>query len=173
MGAAINRIYGQISRVLSKPFRVFNFIIGLLFLPTRWRRWLFGTGTRGLKVLNIAILFGWTASLMHSGFGELSTYAGFAKLPVGIAGSLLVAVALLLAWALYDNSIRGRLIGGTALILAGLIWLLVGISFWMDYPPLHPGMVMYPILSGLSVLAGDHLRDMARLRVHLDKTKGA
>lgn len=173
MNKRVCELCERMGRACVWPVRTANFVIGLLFLPTRWRRWLFGTGTRGLKVLNIAILFGWTASLMHDGFGELSTYAGFAKLPVGIAGSLLVAVALLLAWALYDNSTRGRLIGGTALILAGLIWLLVGISFWMDYPPLHPGMVMYPILSGLSVLAGDHLRDMARLRVHLDKAKGA
>lgn len=162
----------RIGRLCVWPLRTVNFVFGLLFLPKPWRVWLFGTGTRVLKVLNIAILLGWAAMLLHGGFGSLPTYAGFSKIPIPWAVAALLAVSALLGWALYDNSLRGRIVGGAALMLAGLVWLLVGISFAAGYPPLHTGMVVYPTLSLLSVLAGDHMRDTARaekLEIMLEK----
>lgn len=152
----------RIGRACVWPIRTINFAAGLLFLPKPWRIWLFGTGTRALKVLNIAILLGWAAMLLQGGFGNLPPYAGFSKVPIPYAVAVLLAVSALLAWSLYDGSLRGRVIGGAALMLAGLVWLLAGISFWTGYPPLHTGMVVYPTLSLLSVLAGDHMRDEAR-----------
>lgn len=153
------------------PVRLANYAFGLLFLPRPWRYWLFGTGTRALKVLNVGVLCGWAAMLLHGGFGALPTYAGFSKVPVPWALAVLLSLALLLAWALYDGSLRGRVIGGAALMLSGFVWLAVSISFWAGYPPLHTGMFVYPLLSALSVLAGDHLRDEARIERHLAELK--
>lgn len=155
----------RIGRACIWAVRAANFVAGLLFLPKPWRAWLFGTGTRALKVLNIGILLGWAAMLLHGGFGNLPTYAGFSKIPIPWAVAVLCAVAGLLAWTLYDNSLRGRVLGGTALMFAGLVWLAVSISFWTGYPPLHTGMVVYPLMSVLSVLAGDHMRDEARAKL--------
>lgn len=159
----------RIGRWCVWPVRALNFALGLLFLPRPWRSWLFGTGTRVLKVLNIGACAAWLAVLYDGGFGSLPSYAGFSKVPVPWAAGVLLLLIVLLAWALYDGSVRGRIIGGTALMWAGLVWLLVSISFWAGYPPLNTAMVVYPLLALLSGVAGDHMRDAARA----EKAEGA
>lgn len=144
------------------PVKTANFVFGLLFLPTRWRRWLFGTGTRALKVLNVCLLGGWAAMMLSGGYHILPTYAGFRTMPLLPSLSFLLLPMGLMLWSMYDVSPRGRHIGGVGLMLCGGVWALVAATFIAGYPPLHTGMTVYPVLGLMSVLAGDHMRDEAR-----------
>lgn len=133
----------------------------LRFLPEQWRRWLFGTGTRALKLMNAAILIGWAVVVSEGGFGRLPSYAGFSRLPKTVAVPLMAGTALLLLITMHVHTVRGRFFAALGLNAASLIYLGISISFWVAYPPLNTGMVIYPILTVISWLAGEHLRDQA------------
>lgn len=152
----------RLGRLCLVPVRVFMLLTNLVFLPATWRKWLFGTGTRGLQVVNMLFLAGWAGVMWDGGLLKLPSYAGFTKLPLPLAVGVLVVASLLLMWSLADRSIRGRWVGGFALLLSSLIWLAVSISFWVTYSPLSTAMAIYPALAAISWLAGDHMADEAR-----------
>lgn len=62
--------------------KTLRFILGLTFLPERARRWIFGTGTRVVEILNLSLLVSLAIAFwLDSGdMMRLSNYRGFALL---------------------------------------------------------------------------------------------
>ena len=74
-----------------------SWLWNLRFLPDSARRWVFGTGTRALQIVNIGFLLVWAWVFGVNGFGTLPLWTGLTKLPRWFVVSLLLLLALLSA----------------------------------------------------------------------------
>lgn len=138
-------------------------ILGLTFLPERARRWIFGTGTRVVEVLNLTLLT--TLAVLfwfdHGEMMRLSNYRGFAKLfgdaPRDWMAAVFGVLAILAAVGIASTTERPRRLGGFALLASGCIWWAMSAGFVYGYPPLTTGMVVYPVLGIFCGLCGQHI----------------
>ena len=143
--------------------QILRFVLGLTFLPERARRWIFGTGTRVIEVLNLTLLT--TLSVLfwfdHGEMMRLSNYRGFVKLFGDNAHvwmtCLFGLLAVLAAAGIASTSERPRRLGGFALLASGCIWWAMSAGFAYGYPPLTTGMVVYPVLGMFCGLCGQHI----------------
>ena len=143
--------------------QILRFVLGLTFLPERARRWIFGTGTRVIEVLNLTLLT--TLSVLfwfdHGEMMRLSNYRGFVKLFGESSNGWMAAVfgvlAILAAVSIASTTERPRRLGGFALLASGCIWWAMSAGFVYGYPPLTTGMVVYPVLGIFCGLCGQHI----------------
>lgn len=143
--------------------QILRFVLGLTFLPERARRWIFGTGTRVIEVLNLTLLT--TLSVLfwfdHGEMMRLSNYRGFVKLfgdaPQDWMAAVFGVLAILAAVGIASTTERPRRLGGFALLASGCIWWAMSAGFAYGYPPLATGMVVYPVLGLFCCLCGQHI----------------
>lgn len=143
--------------------KVLRLILGLTFLPERARRWIFGTGTRVVEVLNLTLLT--TLAVLfwfdHGEMMRLSNYRGFVKLfgesSHGWMAAVFGVLAILAAVGIASTTERPRRLGGFALLASGCIWWAMSAGFAYGYPPLTTGMVVYPVLGLFCCLCGQHI----------------
>ena len=128
-----------------------SWLWNLRFLPDSARRWVFGTGTRALQIVNIGFLLVWAWVFGVNGFGTLPLWTGLTKLPRWFVVSLLLLLALLSAWSVWSNSRRSHVVG------------VLATSFWVR-PTLSAQVVAYIFgIWSLAVwLMGEHLQDALR-----------
>ena len=140
-------------------------LLGLTFLPDKFRAWIFGTGTRFFETFNcVALLACGIGILFDAGQMFLLTpYRGFyAALgewtdeAVG-AAMLLAGVLAVIGLACQETSVRARMLGGYAMILSSMLWGLVAAGFIAGYPPLTTGMLIYAVMGGFGLFAGEHV----------------
>ena len=65
----------------------------LRFLPDSARRWVFGTGTRALQIVNIGFLLVWAWVFGVNGFGTLPLWTGINQITALVCGVAAVAVS--------------------------------------------------------------------------------
>lgn len=153
------------------PVAVLSAILNLLFLPERWRRWMFGTGTRSLEGLNAVLLLSWAVVLLCAdGVLGLPSYSRFATLPLPLVCGAFALTGLLLAVFLPSEAARSNVISGWLLLAASMLWGLVSIAFWGSYPPLNTAMLVYPVLALVSWWAGILLIENSK--TELEKARG-
>lgn len=150
-----------------------SWLWNLRFLPDSARRWVFGTGTRALQIVNIGFLLVWAWVFGVNGFGSLPLWTGLSKLPRWFVVLLLLLLALLSAWSMWSSSPRSHAVGVGALRITPLIWLLLATSFWV-WHTLAAQVVGYVFgIWSLAVwLVGEHLQDMLRDERQAAQTAG-
>ena len=129
------------------------------FLPFKFQKWLFETGTRAIKFVNALCLFGFAVVLF--GFGEVlykyKLYDKFESVPPPVLASVMATLALLQVISMFGKPSRSQIIGGYMLICSGLVWFMVAVAFWASYPPLSTGVVFPSVMALICPLAGDNL----------------
>ena len=129
------------------------------FLPFKFQKWLFETGTRAVKFINSASLFGFAMVLF--GFGDVlykyKLYDKFESVPPPISAAVMMSLAILQMISMVCKTDRSQIIGGYMLICSGLVWFLVAVAFGASYPPLSTGVVFPLVMSLICPLAGDNL----------------
>ena len=129
------------------------------FLPFKFQKWLFETGTRAIKFVNALCLFGFAVVLF--GFGEAlykyKLYDKFESVPPPVLASVMATLALLQVISMFGKPSRSQIIGGYMLICSGLVWFVVAVAFWASYPPLSTGVVFPSVMALICPLAGDNL----------------
>lgn len=145
----------------------------LRFLPDSARRWVFGTGTRALQIVNIGFLLVWAWVFGVNGFGSLPLWTGLTKLPRWFVVLMLLLLALLSAWSMWSSSPRSHAVGVGALRITPLIWLLLATSFWVRHTlPAQVVGYVFGIWSLAVWLVGEHLQDMLRDERQAAQTAG-
>ena len=150
-----------------------SWLWNLRFLPDSARRWVFGTGTRALQIVNIGFLLVWAWVFGVNGFGSLPLWTGLTKLPRWFVVLMLLLLALLSAWSMWSSSSRSHAVGVGALRITPLIWLLLATSFWVR-STLSAQVVAYVFgIWSLAVwLVGEHLQDMLQDERQAAQTAG-
>lgn len=142
-----------------------DFVRALAVAKWRFYRWLFGTPTAILEVINVAYLLIWAVAILDDDLAALPMYAGFLgdrAVHVNDKAALLFAAAAALNIAGLVR--RGRrqdkgamAIQGFALQFSALLWLVVSVNFFASYPPLHIGELTYGVLAVLCWATGSQM----------------
>lgn len=159
---------------MSNSLKWVKYMLEWRFLPVRFQKWLFGTGTRvvefisGIGLLGFALVFWLDADLLL----HYPIYYKFQHAPSLLLVMVLGLVGTTQLWAMLYWSHRRNVISGYLLIAGSLIWALVSVAFWAAYPPAHTGMVLPPILMLLCVLAGRNLINFSKFAEGVEKKAG-
>ena len=140
-----------------------SWLWNLRFLPDSARRWVFGTGTRALQIVNIGFLLVWAWVFGVNGFGTLPLWTGLTKLPRWFVVPLLLLLALLSAWSVWSSSPRSHAVGVGALRITPMIWLLLAVSFWVPRGAVAQVVgYVFGLWCVMVWMAGEHLQDALR-----------
>lgn len=143
---------------MSNSLKWVKYVLDWRFLPVRFQKWLFSTGTRvvefasGLSMIGYAAVFAFSPVDIY----EWPIYYKFKSIPESILIAVFGGIGLLQLAAMYWQTYRGNVLSGYVLLVAALIWFLTANAFWGAFPPAHTGMVIPPILAFLCLLAGNN-----------------
>ena len=134
------------------------------FLPAKFQRWLFSTGTRAVKFVNAFGLFGYAMVFFLYGkvLYQYKLYDKFDTAPPKVTATVMLALAVLQIISMVDKTDRFKIIGGYLLICSGFIWFLITVAFGASYPPLSTGVVFPCVMALICPLAGDNLIKMIK-----------
>lgn len=134
------------------------------FLPAKFQRWLFSTGTRAVKFVNAFGLFGYAMVFFLYGkvLYQYKLYDKFDTVPPKVTATVMLALAVLQIISMVGKTDRSQIIGGYLLICSGFIWFLITVAFWASYPPLSTGVVFPCVMALICPLAGDNLIKMIK-----------
>lgn len=129
------------------------------FLPAKFQRWLFSTGTRAVKFVNAFGLFGYAMVFFLYGkvLYQYKLYDKFDTASPKVTATVMLVLAVLQIISMVGKTDRYQIIGGYLLICSGFVWLLVAVAFGASYPPLSTGVVFPSLLAVVCPLAGDNL----------------
>ena len=151
-----------------------------LSIRARAARWLFGTPTTVLEVLNACMLAIWSLSLLDDDLRGLPSYATlFQRYPQSWANeavSAVFALALLFSLAgIRRHGGRYDVLAGYALQLSALLWTCVAANFLGAYPPINTGATVYALFALMCWTCGCHLWTRGKLsrRVRGKRAGGA
>lgn len=134
------------------------------FLPAKFQRWLFSTGTRAVKFVNAFGLFGY--AMVFFLYGEVlyqyKLYDKFDAVPPKVTATVMLVLAVLQIILMVGKTDRSQIIGGYLLICSGFVWFMVAVAFWASYPPLSTGVVFPCVMALICPLAGDNLIKMRK-----------
>ena len=129
------------------------------FLPAKFQKWLFETGTRAIKFVNAFGLLGYAVVLF--GFGDVlykyKLYDKFDAAPPAMTALVMTILAILQVIFMLGKTDRAQVLGGYLLICSGFVWFMVAVAFGASYPPLSTGVVFPSLLAIVCPLAGDNL----------------
>ncbi|MCL9788263.1 hypothetical protein J4530_08875 [Neisseria subflava] len=134
----------------------------LRFLPDSARRWVFGTGTRALQIVNIGFFAGLGLGVWRKRFWLAAAVDGAHQIAALVCGAHAVAVGAAVGVVDVEQQPRSHAVGVGALRITPLIWLLLATSFWVRHT-LAAQVVGYVFgIWSLAVwLVGEHLQDIA------------
>lgn len=146
----------NLAKLLNHPFA-----LRYLAVRSRFRRWLFGTPTRILEVLNTTMLLAWGVALIDDRVLELPAFAATwgafgGQTNEWVAGLFLFAALFALVGALRRGP-SGLKLSGYALQLGAVLWATVAINYLYTWPPLNPAAATHAVLSFLGWSAGGFL----------------
>ena len=125
--------------------------------------WMFGTGTRGIEVLNVGALTVWAAALVDDRLLGLSVYIGAALVLSHWANealaSLFALAALVQLAGLLRHDPASDKLTAWGLQVGGVLWFCAALNFLATYPPINTGVGTYLMLSFVCWSAGCYLRD--------------
>ena len=129
------------------------------FLPAKFQRWLFSTGTRAVKFVNAFGLFGYAMVFFLYGkvLYQYKLYDKFDTVPPKVTATVMLVLAALQIVSMVGKTDRSQIIDGYLLICSGFIWFLITVAFWTSYPPLSTGAVFPCVMALIYPLAGDNL----------------
>lgn len=134
------------------------------FLPAKFQRWLFSTGTQAVKFVNAFGLFGY--AMVFFLYGEVlyqyKLYDKFDTAPPKVTATVMLVLAVLQIILMVGKTDRSQIIGGYLLICSGFVWFMVAVAFWASYPPLSTGVVFPSVMALICPLAGDNLIKMRK-----------
>ena len=132
------------------------------FLPAKFQRWLFSTGTRAVKFVNAFGLFGYAMVFFLYGkvLYQYKLYDKFDTVPPKVTATVMLVLAVLQIISMVGKTDRSQIIDGYLLICSGFIWFLITVAFWASYPPLSTGVVFPCVMALICPLAGDNLIKM-------------
>lgn len=129
------------------------------FLPFKFQKWLFETGTQAIKFVNAFGLLGYAVVLF--GFGDVlykyKLYDEFESVLHPISAAVMLVLAALQIVLMVGKTDRSQIVGGYLLICSGFVWFMVAVAFGASYPPLSTGVVFPSLLAIVCPLAGDNL----------------
>ena len=126
--------------------------------PIRFLSWVFeeGKGTRGVELLNVLCLFGFTMPLLLN-FQEIMYLATYTKfyildsilwwLGMGVLGVLQLVAMVKKSWT-------SNLFSGWVLLLSSTLWGVICTLFVAALPPLTPAPLIYGSISLITGMAG-------------------
>ena len=131
-------------------------------LRARAARWLFGTPTTVLEVLNAGMLLVWALAVLSDTMIALpfystafrlygSSYANEAVSAVFFSAFIFAAVGA------YRNGMRADMLSGYAMQLSALLWTAVAANFLGADPPLNTEVLAYSWLALVCWTSGCHL----------------
>ena len=128
----------------------------------RAARWLFGTPTTVLEVLNAGMLLVWALAVLDDQLIALPLYSTAFRLYTSIWANEAVSVVFFLAFLFAVCGMRrhgGRydVLAGYALQLSALLWVGVAANFLGAYPPLNTEVLTYGFLAMICWTCGCHL----------------
>lgn len=131
-------------------------------LRTRSARWLFGTPTTVLEVLNATLLLVWAGALQDDRMVALPFYATAFQLYTASWTNEAVGAVFFGAFVFAMAGIRrhgGRydVLAGYALQLSALLWVAVAANFLGVFPPLNTEVLAYAGLALMCWVCGCHL----------------
>ena len=137
-------------------------------LRARVARWLFGTPTTVLEVLNAGLLLVWALAVLDDRLIALPLYSTAFRLYesswANEAVSAVFFVALLFALTgIRRHGGRYDVLAGYALQLSALLWTCVAANFLGAYPPLNTGAVAYALIALMCWICGCHLWTRGKL----------
>ena len=131
-------------------------------LRAKAARWLFGTPTTVLEVLNSGMLLIWAGAVLDDRLFELYLYApAFRSLSApwineAVAAVFFVAFTFAIA-GMRRHGGRYDVLAGYALQLSTLLWVCVAANFMGAYPPVNTGALVYALVAALCWTCGCHL----------------
>lgn len=133
-----------------------------LDLRARAARWLFGTPTSVLEVLNASLLLVWAGAVLDDRLIALPFYSTAFRLYTSTWANELVSSVFFIAFLYAIVGIRrsgGRydVLSGYALQLSALLWVAVAANFLGAYPPLNTEVLAYSGLAMMCWVSGCHL----------------
>ena len=133
-----------------------KYVLDWRFLPVRFQKWLFSTGTRVVEFASGLSLIGYAAVFAFSPVDiyDWPIYYKFKTIPESILIPVFGGIGLLQLAAMYWQTYK--VFSGYLLLVSAFIWFLTAQAFWGAFPPAHTGMVIPPILSFLCLLAGNN-----------------
>ena len=143
---------------MSKSIQWLKYAFELRFLPVRFQRWLFGTGTRavefvsGCSMIGYALVFAFSQNDIYN----WPIYYKFKDISELTLILVFGGVGVLQLAAMYWQMYKGNVFSGYLLLVSAFIWYLTAQAFWGAFPPAHTGMVIPPILAFLCLLAGNN-----------------
>ena len=146
-------------------------------LRARAAKWLFGTPTTVLEVLNAGLLLIWALSILDDSLLVLPSYATifrhYQQPWVNEAASAVFFLALVFALAgIRRHGGRYDVLAGYALQLSALLWTCVAANFLGAYPPLNTGAVAYALIALMCWTCGCHLWTRGKLYRRARKRAG-
>lgn len=149
-------------------------------LRARAARWLFGTPTTVLEVLNAGMLLTWAGAILDDRLLALPSYSAvfsmYAQGWVNEAVSVVFFVAFVFALAgIRRHGGRYDVLAGYALQLSALLWVCVAANFLGAYPPINTGAIVYSLMALMCWTCGCHLWSRGKLvrRVRGKRASGA
>ena len=131
-------------------------------LRARAARWLFGTPTTVLEVLNAGMLLVWALAVLDDQLIALPLYSTAFRLYESSLANEAVSAVFFLAFIFAVAGIRHR--GGTydvrsgyALQLSSVLWVCVAANFLGAYPPINTEVLAYGFLAMICWTCGCHL----------------
>lgn len=147
-----------------------------LSLRARVARWLFGTPTTVLEVLNAGLLLVWALAVLDDRLIALPLYSTAFRLYAASWANEAVSVVFFLAFIYAVSGIRHRggrydVLAGYALQLSALLWVGVAANFLGAYPPLNTEVLSYAGLALMCWTCGCHLWTRGKQSRRVRKTR--
>lgn len=125
--------------------------------------WMFGTGTRGIELLNVLALLMWAVALMDDRLVTLYDFFGVEILKrdwanEGLAAVFGLAFLFSLAGVMRKDPASDKL-ASMGLQIGGLLWGGIALNFVAAYPPVNTGALIYSLLALITWSAGCYLSD--------------
>lgn len=133
-----------------------------LAVRSRCARWLYGTPTKLLEVLNALMLLTWAGAILDDRMIALPFYStvfqlySFGWVNEAVSAVFFTAFIFAVAGAARRER-RADVLSGYALQLSSLLWVAVAANFLGAYPPLNTEVLAYAILALLCWMSGCHL----------------
>lgn len=143
---------------MSKSIKWLKYVFELRFLPVRFQRWLFSTGTRAVEFISGCSMIGYALvfALSPNDIYNWPIYYKFKDISELTLILVFGGVGVLQLAAMYWQTLKGGIVSGYILLVSAFIWYLTSYAFWAAYPPVHTGMVIPPVLAFLCLLAGNN-----------------
>ena len=148
-----------------------------LSIRARAAKWLFGTPTTVLEVLNAGLLLTWAVALQDDALVTLPFYSAAFRVYSASWVNEAVSVVFFLAFIFATAGIRHRggrydVLAGYALQLSALLWVGVAANFLGAYPPLNTEVLAYAGLALMCWTCGCHLWSRGKLYRRVRKRAG-